>query len=407
MFSLVRQLNMSGSPGSVTCFRCASGLTQGLAGVVQCLFALLLKLSQEDGFECGINLFLGLTNIPLGCVITTAFTQQTECSDPHGYVCLNRFSVALSWHSAVFNAVCALVLVLLPSPPYSQPDQVPPTRFHGYWLTALDYVSMASVVIPVIIVALSFFCLLTLTRSPLRNVVPSTESVAFVQDGKREDITLRPYNWVYHSTDRSLSSRELVVHGRRPQSTHDDSIRYPPPRFTFKRCSGTCVENLSRPGPSHTDSDRSHASRTGGSRAQRTATADASTGCSTDDFDEDGVMDSFISSSFDKSVCSAAADHPPQTRCTGTSLAENAGTTKDSRATNIRDLVRSEREKERRSQLRRVAPAYRGEDSLANLTNLELIARQWRTSAMLRRIWRSSERASSRKPIHLDHPVTD
>ncbi|KAL3198423.1 hypothetical protein MRX96_014246 [Rhipicephalus microplus] len=98
---------------------------------------------------------------------------------------------------------------------------------------------------------------------------------------------------------------------------------------------------------------------------------------------------------------------PPQTRSTGTSLAENAGTTKDSRATNIRDLVRSEREKERRSQLRRVAPAYRGEDSLANLTNLELIARQWRTSAMLRKIWRSSERASSRKPIHLDHPVTD
>ncbi|KAL3198422.1 hypothetical protein MRX96_014245 [Rhipicephalus microplus] len=142
----------------------------------------------------------------------------------------NRFSVALSWHSAVFNAVCALVLVLLPSPPYSQQDHVPPTRFHGYWLTALDYVSMASVVIPVIIVALSFFCLLTLTRSPLRNVVPSTESVAFVQDSKREDITLRPFNWVYHSTDRSLSSRELVVHGRRPQSTHDDSIRYPPPR---------------------------------------------------------------------------------------------------------------------------------------------------------------------------------
>ncbi|XP_037517316.2 uncharacterized protein LOC119394118 isoform X3 [Rhipicephalus sanguineus] len=290
---------MAGSLGSVTSFRCASGLTQGVAGVVQCLFALLFKLSQEDGFDFGINLMLGLTN---------------------------RFSMALLWHSALFNAVCALVLVLLPSPPYSQPDQMPPTRFHGYWLVALDYVSVASVVIPVIVVAMSFCCLLTLTRSPLRNVVPSTESVPYVQDGKREDITLRPYKWVYRDTDRSLSSRELPLHGRRPQSTNDDSIRYPPPRqvFTFKRCSGACVENLSRPGPSHTDGDRSRTSQTSGSRVGRTATADASTGCSTDDFDEDYVLDSFVSDSFDESVCAAVADHPPQPRCTGASLAKNA-----------------------------------------------------------------------------------
>lgn len=392
---------MAGSLGSVTSFRCASGLTQGLAGVVQCLFAFLFKLSQEDGFDFGINLMLGLTNIPLGCVITTTFTQRMECSDPHNYVSLNRFSMALCWHSALFNAICALVLVLLPSPPHSQPDQVPPTRFHGYWFVALDYVSVASVVIPVIVVALSFCCLLTLTRSPLRNVVPSTESVPYVQDGKREDITLRPYKWVYRGTDRSLSSRELPLHGRRPQSTNGDSIRYPPPRFTFKRCSGACVENLSRPGPSHTDGGRSRTSQTSGPSVGRTATADASTGCSTDDFDEDYVLDSFISDSFDESVCAAVADHPPRPRCTGASLAKNAGTTEDSRATGIR-----EDERERRPQLRRGAPAYRGEDSLASLTNLELIARQWRTSAMLRRIWRSSERASSRKPIHLDHPVT-
>ncbi|KAL1478978.1 hypothetical protein MTO96_015966 [Rhipicephalus appendiculatus] len=337
---------MPGSPGSVTCFRCASGLTQGLAGVVQCLFALLFKLSQEDGFVFGINLILGLTNIPLGCVITTAFTQQTECSDPHGYVSLNRFSVALSWHSALFNAVCALVLVWLPSPPYSRPDQVPPTRFHGYWLAALDYVSVASVVIPWIIVVLSFCCLLTLTRSPLRNVVPSTESVAFVQDGRRGDITLRPFKWVYQSTDRSLSPRELPLH-RQEAAVHarrQHSLSPHRGKFTFKRCSGACVENLSRPGPSHTDGGQSHASQTGGSRAGRTATADASTGCSTDDFDEDCVLDSFISDSFDESVCAAVADHPPpQTRCTGASLAKNAGSTEDSRATNIREHERERR----------------------------------------------------------------
>ncbi|KAH7985423.1 hypothetical protein HPB49_026425 [Dermacentor silvarum] len=34
---------------------------QGVAGVVQCMFALLLRLSQEDGFDFGLNLLLGVT----------------------------------------------------------------------------------------------------------------------------------------------------------------------------------------------------------------------------------------------------------------------------------------------------------------------------------------------------------
>lgn len=393
---------MAGSRSAVACFRSSSGLVQGLAGVVQCLFALLFKLSQEDGFEFGVNLVLGLTNVPLGCVIATALAQRTECSDPQGYVNLNRFSAALSWHSALFNAVCALVLVLLPSPSYSQAGQVAPTRFHAYWLVTLDYVSVASVVIPAIVVALSFCCLLTLTRSPLRNVVPSMESVAFVQGAKTDDITLRPYKWVYDGTDCSLPFHGVHLHGRRPHSPHDDSIRYPPPRFTFKRCSGAFLDNLSQPGPSHTDDDRSRASQTGGSRVGRLATCDAATGCSTDDFDDDYILDSFISDSFDESVCAATADHHHP----AASHARSAGVAEDRRAGSIREASRAESERERRPQVRRGAPAYRGEDSLASLTNLELIARQWRTSAMLRRIWRSSERASSRKPVHLDHPVT-
>ncbi|XP_037560085.1 uncharacterized protein LOC119437078 isoform X2 [Dermacentor silvarum] len=396
---------MACSCNAVACFRCASGLIQGVAGVVQCMFALLLRLSQEDGLEFGLNLLLGVTNIPLGCAIATALTQRTECREPQEYVSLNRLNVALSWHSALFNAVCALVLVVLPSPPHSQADQVTPTRFHSYWLVALDYVYVASVVIPVIVVALSFCCLLTLTRSPLRTVVPSRESVAFVQEGKTDDIMLRPYKWVYHGTDRSLSSRELHLRGRRPQSPNDDSLRYPPPRFTFKRCSGSCSANLSRPGPSHTDGDQSRANQPGGSRVGRpTATAaDASTGCSTDDFDDDCALDSFISDSFDESVWAAAADnrhHHP-----GAGLAKNARTSEVSKATSTIDSTCAETERERRVQLRRGASAYRGEDSLASLTNLELIARQWRTSAMLRRIWRSSERASSRKQIRPDQPM--
>ncbi|XP_049516750.1 uncharacterized protein LOC125942604 [Dermacentor silvarum] len=156
-------------------------------------------------------------------------------------------ALALSWHSAQFNAVCALVLVVLPSPPHSQAEQVTPTRFHSYRLVALDYVYVASVVIPVIVVALSFCCLLTLT-SPLRTVVPSRESVSFVQERKTDDIMLHPYKWVYRGTDRSLSSRKLHIHGRRPQSPNDDSLRYPPLRKVRGKPTGlaclhsTCVK---------------------------------------------------------------------------------------------------------------------------------------------------------------------
>ncbi|XP_075535520.1 uncharacterized protein LOC142571111 isoform X1 [Dermacentor variabilis] len=390
---------MACSCNAVACFRCASGLIQGVAGVVQCMFALLLRLNQADDFEFGLNLLLGVTNIPLGCAISTALSQRAECREPQEYVNLNRLSAAMSWHSALFNAVCALVLVVLPSPMPSQAEQVTPTRFHSYWLVALDYVYVASAVIPAIVVALSFCCLLTMTRSPMRTVVPSRESVAFVQDGKTDDITLRPYKWVYHGTDRSLS-RELHLQGGRPQSTNDDSLRHPPPRFTFKRCSGSCGGNLSRPGPSRTDGDQSSASQPGGSRKGRSA--DSAPGCSTDDFgdDDDYALDSFISDSFDESVCAAAVDYHR-----GASLAKNPRTTGVSKATSTVDSTLAEPERERRVQLRRGASAYRGEDSLASLTNLELIARQWRTSAMLRRIWRSSERASSRKQIRLDQPM--
>ncbi|XP_070388103.1 uncharacterized protein [Dermacentor albipictus] len=385
---------MACSCNAVASFMCASGLIQGVAGVVQCMFALLLRLSQEDGFEFGLNLLLGVTNIPLGCAIATALSQRTACREPQEYVSLNRLSAALLWHSALFNAVCALVLVVLPSPLHSQAEQVTPTRFHSYWLVALDYVYVASVVIPAIVVALSFCCLLTLTRSPMQTVVPSRESVAFVQDGKTDDITLRPYKWVYRGTDRSLS-QELHLQGGRPQSTNDDSLRHPPPRFTFKRCSGSCGGNLSRPGPSRTDGDQSSASQPSGSRKGRPV--DSAPGCSTDDFgdDDDYALDSFISDSFDESVCAAAVDYHR-----GASLAKSPRTTGVSKGTST-----VEPERERRVQLRRGASAYRGEDSLASLTNLELIARQWRTSAMLRRIWRSSERASSRKQIRLDQPM--
>ncbi|XP_049516807.1 uncharacterized protein LOC125942633 [Dermacentor silvarum] len=86
---------MACSCNAVACFRCTSGLMQGVAGVLQCMFALLLRLSQEDGFDFGLNLLLGVTNIPLGCAIATALTQRIECREPQEYVNLNRLGVAL------------------------------------------------------------------------------------------------------------------------------------------------------------------------------------------------------------------------------------------------------------------------------------------------------------------------
>ncbi|XP_049516742.1 uncharacterized protein LOC125942594 [Dermacentor silvarum] len=142
--------------------------------------------------------------------------------------------------------------------------------------------------------------------------------------------------------------------------------------FTFKRCY------------------QSRASQPGGSRVGRPTTADPSTGCSTDDFDDDDddcALDSFISDSFDESVWAAAADNHHHHHHPGASLAKNACTSEVSKATSTTDSTRAKPESERRAQLRHGASAYRGEDSLATLTNLELIARQWRTSAMLR-VWR-------------------
>lgn len=373
---------MKCSCNGVECFRSASALAQCLAGVVQCMSAVLLRLNQGGGFEFGISVLLGITNIPLGCLAATVLKLRSACQDPHQYVNLNRLSVVLFWHSALFNAVCALVLVLMPSVPPDQEAQATPTSFHRFWIFFLDYVSLASVVVPAALVVLSFCSLLTLTDSPLRSVVPSRESLAYPKEVSAECITLRPYRWVYPDSDRTAPRESRV--GRNPHSPiFDDGIRYPPPRYTFNRSSGSGTTSLARAGPCQSRG----AILPGGSgmgRVVRCATSE--------DFDEDDVvLDSFVSDSFDDS---AASDH--HHRHTGASLrGTNAPGGHSTRG----------HDGERPQQLRRVAAANRGEDSLANLTNLELIARQWRTSAMLRRIWRSSERSTSRRHARQDHTV--
>ncbi|XP_077489939.1 uncharacterized protein LOC144100897 [Amblyomma americanum] len=377
---------MKGSCNVVECFRSASALAQGLAGVVQCMSAVLLRMTQVDGFEFGISILLGITNIPLACIAATVLKRRSECHDPHQYVRLNRLSVALFWHSALFNAICALVLVLMPSMPSAQVALAVPTRFHRYWLFFLDYVSLASVVVPAALVVLFFCCLLTLTGSPLRSVVPSRESLAYPKEAKAEYITLRPYRWVYHDSNRTAPGETRV--GRKPHSliSHDD-VLYPPPRYTFSRSSGSGGTSITRAQPSQSR-DGVLPGCSGMGRLTR--------GTSSDDFGEDDALDSFVSVSFDDSAeCSA----------TGHNCHKEALFTKPSGIKAQRGLSTRGNEGERPPQLRRVAAVNRGEDSLANLTNLELIARQWRTSATLRRIWRSSERSASRRHANHDHSV--
>lgn len=360
-------------------FRNMSGLAHGLVGVVQCTFALLFKISRLDSFEFGLNVMLGATNILLGCTAATVETQRSECRNPHEYVSLNRLCVALFWNSALFNAICSLVLFLLPSE-LSTALRAAPTQFHRHWFIFLDYAVLASLLAPVALVVLAFCCLLTLTRSPLRNVLPSCRgaAAAYTQEAK-DDFSLRPFKWVYPSSD--CSAQRGPRPWRKPLSPFDATLPYPPPRFTFKRCSGACS---SPAGPSR--ANESHPSQPGGSRLCRPAPTDAvaRTRCSDDD---DDILDSFISDSFDEGGA-APDDH--------TLDANLPSHTDDSRATTYKG--------HQAPQLRRMTPANRGEDSLANLTNLELIARQWRTSAMLRKIWRSSERSTSKQLALLDRP---
>ncbi|XP_077539519.1 uncharacterized protein LOC144152172 isoform X1 [Haemaphysalis longicornis] len=354
-------------------FRNLSGLAHGLVGVVQCTFAVLFKISRLDSFEFGMNLMLGATNILLGCAAATVETQRTECRNPREYVSLNRLSVVLFWNSALFNGICSLVLFLLPTE-LSPAMRSAPTQFHRHWFIFIDYVVMASLLAPVAVVVLACCCLLTLTRSPLRDVLPSRGAATYTQEAK-DDFSLRPFKWVYPSSD--CSSQRDPRPWRKPLSPCDATLPYPPPRFTFHRCSGA---GPSQAGPSRANESR--LSQPGGPRPSRPRSSDD---------DDDDILDSFISDSFDEGGA-ATDDH-----AFDTDIPRQASHIDDSRAATSKGY--------QRPQVRRMTPANRGEDSLANLTNLELIARQWRTSAMLRKIWRSSERSTSKQLARLDHPL--
>lgn len=386
--------DMKLSTRATVCFRNFASLMHAFAGVIQCVFAILLKGSHVDGFEFGLNVMLGVMNIPLGCVMTTVLRKRCEPGEPGQYVALNRLGVALFLHSVVFNASCASVVYMYPSDLAPTPGTTS-TRFHQRWLVALDYMAVASLALPLVLVFLATSCLLSLTRSPLNDVIPKQDSHLddYIQFARVDNVELQPYTWVFDGSARSRQRGEPGT-ARNPRLlSRGSDLPFPPPRFTF--CRGQSVdgsggngERSAVAGPSRRRDDRSR-SAGGTTRTGRLGTRlSAREGCcrslssGDDDFE---AFDSLASDCFDEVPLGSVEAAAPAALCAvGNTEQYPSSSGVHSRSFQGRDRAKPA--------LQRLASMDLGVDSLGNLTNLELLARQWRTSAMLRKIWRQSER---------------
>ncbi|KAG0427111.1 hypothetical protein HPB47_025785 [Ixodes persulcatus] len=398
------------STGAIVCFRNFAGLAHAFAGVVQCVFAILFKGSHVDGFEFGLNVMLGVMNIPLGCVLTTVMRKRFEAGEPGQYVALNRVSVSLLWHSVVFNAACASIVYLLPSDPAPLPGTTS-TRFHERWLVALDYSEVQNgpfgfrlerVAVSAwpwrpwrfrwLLVFLATACLFSLSKSPLKSVIPKGDIILddYTQFARVDNVELRPFTWVFDGSPASqLAQRRGPGRPRTPLSSRGTDLPFLPPRFTF--CRGHSVggiatcEHLAVAGTSRRRDGRNPSTGGGVAPLQTRASSREGCCCSLSSGDEDfETADSFFTDCFDevpRNSVQAAAGLPD----VGNKERSSSAPGVDARPSQGRDRPKPA--------LQRLASMDLGVDSLGNLTNLELLARQWRTSVMLRHALRAFRRA--------------
>ncbi|CAN7993912.1 unnamed protein product, partial [Ixodes hexagonus] len=232
-------------------------------------------------------------------------------------------------------------------------------------------VAVASLALPLVLVFLATACLLSLTRSPLKNVIPKEDDLLddYMQFARVDNVELRPYTWVFDgNTTSQLTQRGGPGRARNPLSSRGSDLPFPPPRFTFSR--GQSVggngdsEHLAVAGPSRRGDGRSSLSGGGTGCVPLQIRGSAREGyCRSlssgdDDFE---TLDSFITDCFDEVALGSAEAAP--------TLSDVGNPGNPARA---------------KPALQRLASLDLCVDSLGNLTNLELLARQWRTSAMLR-----------------------
>ncbi|CAN8009010.1 unnamed protein product, partial [Ixodes pacificus] len=249
-------------------------------------------------------------NIPLGCVLTTVMRKRLEAGEPGQYVALYRVSVSLLWHSVVLNAACASVVHLLPSDPAPLPGTIS-TRFHERLLVALDYMAVVTLAIPCALVFLATACLFSLSKSPLKSVIPRGDIILddHIQFARVDDVELRSFTWVL---DGSPASQLAQRRGpgrpcRTPLSSRGTNLPFLPPKFTFCRGhsvggSGTC-EHLAVAGTSRRRDGRNCSTGGLAGIAPLQTRASAREGCCcslSSGYDDFETVDSFFTNCFDE-----------------------------------------------------------------------------------------------------------
>ncbi|KAM7305898.1 carnitine O-acetyltransferase-like [Ixodes scapularis] len=206
-----------------------------------------------------------------------------------------------------------------------------------------------------------------------------------------DNVELRPFTWVFDGSPASqLAQRRGPGRPRTPLSSRGTDLPFLPPRFTFCRGQsvggiGTC-EHLAVAGTSRRRDGRncSTGGLTGVAPLQTRASSREGCCCSLSSGDEDfETADSFFTDCFDE---------VPRNSVQATAGLPDVGNTERSSSAPGVDARPSQGRDRPKPALQRLASMDLGVDSLGNLTNLELLARQWRTSVMLRKIWRRSER---------------
>ncbi|XP_042148512.1 uncharacterized protein LOC121837112 [Ixodes scapularis] len=170
--------------------------------------------------------------------------------------------------------------------------------------------AVATLAIPLALVFLATACLFSLSKSPLKNVIPKGDVILddYTQFARVDNVELRPFTWVFDGSPASqLAQRRRPGRPRTPLSSRGTDLPFLPPRFTFCRGQsvggiGTC-EHLAVAGTSRRRDGRncSTGGLTGVAPLQTRASSREGCCCSLSSGDEDfETADSFFTDCFDE-----------------------------------------------------------------------------------------------------------
>ncbi|XP_064457415.1 uncharacterized protein LOC135368206 isoform X2 [Ornithodoros turicata] len=305
-----------------------------------------------------------------GCFMLSALRKREHCHCPREYVVQNRLSLAILFHSAVLNGICSSVLFFQAS---GQPVFQDITPFYIRWRRFIHHLSAVSYSIPMTLTLLSIACMLVMSGVPLRHVLPREEDVSFLPNNTvKLDITdLSLYGWVFQTPRSSMPS------------TGKGSVAYQRPRYTFYTGDAASDVKDDTPIPSTSGEPRRPRTTSHDLLTRITDVLEGSPFNYSTSTDEGTIIDKAATSpangdfddDFDEEDDSK---FPDETLPSESATAVTSAASSDGQLPRSLDLL--------------VALDM---DSLVNLSHLELMARQCRTSATLRRIWKTSERRTS------------